>query len=58
MEATSKNEKTARAIINVLAENGHTLIESSDILRYVKTAILNNAMVQVVSVKLFEGEES
>ena len=58
MRATSKNEKTARAIINVLAENGHTVIESSDILRYVRTAILYNATVQVVNAKLFEGEDA
>jgi DNA-directed RNA polymerase specialized sigma54-like protein len=58
MEATPKNEKTARTIINVLAENGHTVIESSDILRYVKAAILDNAKVQKVNTELFEAKES
>ena len=34
MDATAKNEKIARDIINTLAENGCTVAEALDILRY------------------------
>lgn len=57
MEATSKNEKTARAIINVLAENSHTVTEASSILSYVNRAIQDFATVQRADDELFPGYE-
>jgi len=53
MKATAKNEKTARAIINVLAENGHSVAEASSILSYVNRAIQDFTTVQKVDQELF-----
>jgi hypothetical protein len=58
MEANIKNEKTARAIINVLAENGHTVTEASSILIFVNRKIHDFATVQKVDEELFSGLES
>lgn len=58
MRATSKNEKTARAIINVLAENGHTVAEASSILHYVNQTILDFATIQKTDKELFHGLDS
>lgn len=58
MRATAKNEKTARAIINVLAENGHTVAEASSILHYVNQAILDFATIQKANKELFPGLDS
>lgn len=55
MKATGKNEKTARDIINVLAENGHTVTEASSILSYVNRVIQDFATVQKIDKKLFPG---
>ena len=57
MKATAKNEKTARDIINVLAENGCTVNESISILSFVKAAIGNHIVVEKIDSKLFETEE-
>ncbi len=57
MDATVKNEKTARAIINVLAENECTVREVPEILSYVHRAIEKFATVQKVNAELFETEE-
>ena len=56
MQATAKNEKTARDIINVLAEKGCTVSEATDILRYVTSAIKNHSKVLSINEKLFEIE--
>lgn len=54
MKATEVNEKTARAIINALAENGCTVSESTKILRYVEEVIKQKTTVQKVEKKLFD----
>lgn len=55
MEATVINEKIARDIINILAENMCTVSEGSEILSYVSRAIRRDAAVQKVE-KLFDTE--
>jgi len=57
MRATAKNEKTARDIINVLAENGCTVGESNVILNFVKATIENRTTVTKLESKLFETEK-
>jgi len=46
MEATVKNEKIARSIINLLAENECTVNEAQDILRFVSMKISMLSTVQ------------
>ncbi|MFZ3132719.1 MAG: hypothetical protein WA125_16860 [Desulfosporosinus sp.] len=58
MKATTKNGKTARAIINVLAENGHSVAEASSILSYVNRAIQVLSTVQGADNELFLSYES
>ena len=58
MEATSKNEKTARAIINVLAEGNYTITEATAILHFVSGKVHNLATVQKVDLELFETESN
>lgn len=57
MKATAQNEKTARAIISVLAENGSTISEASEILRYVDSAMKRVSYVNEALANLFEVEQ-
>lgn len=54
MKATEKNEKIARDIINLLAENNCTVKESTEILRWISDAVQITAPVQKETEKLFE----
>jgi hypothetical protein len=54
MEATEKNEKIARQIINLLAEENTSVHEAEQILTYVSVKISNISNVQPVSEKLFD----
>lgn len=54
MNATSKNEKIARTIINVLAENECTTKEASEILSFVERSIYDSAVVRKANEKLLE----
>jgi hypothetical protein len=58
VEANEKSEKTARDIINILAENECTVIESEDILRYVGFFIKDKTVVSTAAGKLFETEKT
>lgn len=53
MEPNKKNEETARKIINILAEKGHTVEEANSILCYVRNTILTQSTVCEVDGKLF-----
>ena len=54
MQATAKNEKIARELINVLAENSCTVADADSILRFVSEAVKIKATVQKSDEKLFE----
>jgi len=56
MYATKKNEKIARQIINLLAEEKVSLDDAGQILIYAKFAISETSTVQAVSEKLFNVE--
>jgi hypothetical protein len=57
MEATAKNEKTARDIINVLAESGCSVKEAFEILDCVHFLVQKHSIVQKVNEKLFDAEK-
>jgi len=54
MKATPVNEKTARAIINTLAENNRTVADSEEILKYVSDTLKTTAIIQKRETPLFE----
>ena len=54
MYATKKNEKIARQIINLLAEEKVSLGDAEQILIYVRLTIPAASSVQPVSEKLFD----
>ncbi|KLU61442.1 hypothetical protein CEB3_c21210 [Peptococcaceae bacterium CEB3] len=53
VEATAKNEKIARTIVNLLAENECTLDAAFEILDYVRDTVQERTTVQNIHEKLF-----
>jgi hypothetical protein len=58
MEATAKNEKAARDIVNVFAESGCSVKEAFEILDCVHFLVQKHSTVQGVNQKLFEVKET
>lgn len=54
MKATHKNERIAREIIKILAENKCTVENATEILAYASKAIQHFATVPRIENKLFE----
>lgn len=54
MYPSIKNERVARQIINIFAENNCTVEEANSILSYVRNTISAISTVQEVKEKLFE----
>ena len=50
MEATEKNMKIAKNVIDILAENGATISEAQEILQYVGREIVRGSFVRSTKV--------
>lgn len=57
MKATQKNEKIARQIINLLAQEKVTVEESDEILRFARDEIKERSLVKPIDYKMFETTE-